>query len=156
MARSTTWPFATRRSRRPSRGPFTRIDPLLVLFAPSGSQLFAAGRAAGLRVAAEVFADRAYQPDGSLVPRNTPGAVIEDLDVVVARAIHMIEERTVVAIDGSVVALDMDTICVHGDTPGSAVLARRLRAGLEAAGITVRAVGYGKSGAGPSAPRVRR
>ena len=98
-------------------------------------------RAAGLRVAAEVFADRAYEPDGTLASRRKPGAVIHDSDVVVARAVRMVTDRTVVATDGSVVPLEADTVCVHGDTPGSDVLAARIRAGFERAGVTVQAIG---------------
>ena len=117
------------------------FDTSLILFGLPGSQILTAGRAAGLRVAAEVFADRAYEPDGSLASRRKPGAVIHDAGAVVARAVRMVLERTVVAIDGSLVALEADTICVHGDTPGSDDLAAKIRAGLEAAGITVKAIG---------------
>jgi len=117
------------------------FDPSLILFGLPGSQILEAGRAAGLRVAAEIFADRAYEPDGQLVSRRKPGAVIHDTDLVVARAVRMVKDRTVVAIDGTVVALEADTICLHGDTPGSDDLAVRVRAGLEAAGITVKAIG---------------
>jgi 5-oxoprolinase (ATP-hydrolysing) subunit A len=117
------------------------FDKALILFGLPGSEILAAGRAAGLRVAAEVFADRAYEPDGSLASRRKPGAVIHDPDAVVARAVRMINDRSVVATDGSIVALEADTICVHGDTPGSDDLAARIRAGLEAAGVTVKAIG---------------
>ena len=117
------------------------FDKTLILFGLPGSEILNAGRAAGLRVAAEVFADRAYQPDGSLASRRKPGAVIHDAAVVVSRAVRMAKQHTVVAIDGSIVALEADTICVHGDTPGSDDLAAKIRAGLEAAGITVQAIG---------------
>ena len=117
------------------------FDSSLILFGLPGSEILNAGRAAGLRVAAEVFADRAYEPDGLLASRRKPGAVIHDPVVVVARAVRMVKERSVVAIDGSVVPLEADTICVHGDTPGSDDLAARIRAGLEAAGIVVRPIG---------------
>ena len=117
------------------------IDRSLILFGLPGSEILAAGRAAGLRVAAEVFADRAYEPDGSLASRRKPGSVIHDAHAVVARAVRMAKERTVVAVDGSVVSLDADTICVHGDTPGSDVLAARIRAGFEQAGVTVKPIG---------------
>jgi len=117
------------------------FDSSLILFGLPGSEILNAGRAARLRVAAEVFADRAYEPDGLLASRRKPGAVIHDPDVVVARAVRMVKERSVVAIDGSVVPLEADTICVHGDTPGSDDLAARIRAGLEAAGIVVRPIG---------------
>jgi 5-oxoprolinase (ATP-hydrolysing) subunit A len=117
------------------------IDRSLILFGLPGSEILNAGRAAGLRVAAEVFADRAYEPDGSLASRRKPGSVIHDPDAVVARAVRMVTDRTVVATDGSVVHLDADTMCVHGDTPGSDELAAKIRAGLEAAGVTVKAIG---------------
>jgi UPF0271 protein len=117
------------------------FDPSLILFGLPGSEILAAGRAAGLRIAAEVFADRAYEPDGLLASRRKPGAVIHDAAAVVLRAVRMVKEGTVVAIDGSVVPLEADTICVHGDTPGSDQLAAKVRAGLEAAGITVKAAG---------------
>jgi UPF0271 protein len=117
------------------------IDTSLILFGLPGSEILSAGRAAGLRVAAEVFADRAYEPDGTLASRRKPDSVIHDAATVVARAIRMVTERTVVAIDKSVVPLEADTICVHGDTPGSDQLAAKIRAGLEAAGIVVRPIG---------------
>jgi len=117
------------------------FDPSLILFGLAASESLRAGRAAGLRVASEVFADRAYEPDGSLRSRIKPDAVIHDAAVVVARAVRMVKERTVEAIDGTVVALEADTICVHGDTPGADLLAARLRAGLEAAGVVVQSVG---------------
>ena len=113
------------------------FDRSLILFGLSSSELLSAGERAGLRVAAEVFADRAYESDGSLVPRTRPGSVIHDPNEVVSRAIRMVRDRAVVAIDGSLVQLRADTICVHGDTPGAADLARQVRRGLEAAGIAV-------------------
>jgi len=119
----------------------TAIDRSLILFGLPGSEILNAGRAAGLRVAAEVFADRAYEPDGSLASRRKPGSVIHDPEAVVARAVRMIKERSVVAIDGTVVPLDAETICVHGDTPGSDNLAAKIRDGLESAGVTVKAIG---------------
>ena len=113
------------------------FDRSLVLFGLPSSELLRAGEAAGLRVAAEVFADRAYDPDGSLTSRATPGSVIHDATAVVERAVRMVREQQVVAVDGSTIALSADTICLHGDTPGAAGLARAVRAGLEAAGITI-------------------
>jgi UPF0271 protein len=115
------------------------FDRNLILFAPPNSELFAAGRDGGLRVAAEVFADRAYNRDGSLVPRTMAGAVIEDKEAIVSRAIQMVRDQRVAAVDGSDVALQADTVCVHGDTPGCDVLAASLRSAFEAAGIAVAA-----------------
>jgi len=117
------------------------FDRALILFGLPGSEILAAGRAAGLRVGAEIFADRAYEPDGQLVSRRKAGAVIHDPDVVVARAVKMVKDRGVTAVDGTFVPLEADTICVHGDTPGSDHLAAKLRAAFEAAGITVKAIG---------------
>jgi UPF0271 protein len=117
------------------------FDSSLILLGLPGSELLKAGRAAGLPVAAEGFADRAYEADGSLVSRNKPGAVIHDAEAVVSRAIRMAKDKTVMAVDGSIVRVDVDTICVHSDTPGAGELAARLRAGLEAAGVTVKAIG---------------
>jgi UPF0271 protein len=117
------------------------FDSSLILFGLPGSEILNAGRAAGLRVAAEVFADRAYEPDGSLASRRKPGSVIHDPAAVVARAVRMVRDHTVVAIDGSVVPLHAETICVHGDTPGSDQLAAQIRAGLETAGVAVKSLG---------------
>jgi 5-oxoprolinase (ATP-hydrolysing) subunit A len=117
------------------------LDRSLILFGLPGSEILRAGRAAGLRVAAEVFADRAYEPDGSLMSRRKAGSVIHDAAMVAARAVAMVTGRSVVASDGSVVPLEADTICVHGDTPGSDALAASLRAGLESAGVLVKAIG---------------
>lgn len=113
------------------------LDRSLILFGLPNSELLRAGEAAGLRVAAEVFADRAYDPDGSLTSRTTPGSVIHDTRAVVERAVRMVRDRQVVAVDGSTIALQADTICLHGDTPGAADHARAVRKGLEAAGIRV-------------------
>jgi UPF0271 protein len=117
----------------------------LVLFGLPGSELLRAGRDAGLAVASEGFADRAYEPDGSLTPRSRTGAVIHDAAQVVARAVRMVTEGRVVATDGSEMALRVDTLCVHGDTPGADELTRVLRAGLERAGIVIRASARGPS-----------
>src|SRR4029077_18521241 len=118
------------------------FDRSLMLFGLPGSELLKAGRTPGLRVAAEVFADRAYEPDGSLRSRTKPDAVIADPSIAVARAVRMVRERVVDAVDGCAGALEgADTICAHGDPPGAAVFAARLRAGLEAAGVTVKAIG---------------
>lgn len=113
------------------------FDRSLILFGLPNSALLRAGEAAGLKVAAEVFADRAYDPDGSLTSRSTPGSVIHDTPAVVQRAIKMVKDKHVVAVDGSTIALQADTICLHGDTPGAAEHARAVRKGLEASGIDV-------------------
>ncbi|HET9831911.1 MAG TPA: 5-oxoprolinase subunit PxpA [Vicinamibacterales bacterium] len=114
------------------------FSPGLILLGPPGSELLKAGSALGLRVVGEAFADRAYEPDGSLVSRKKLGAIIHDVDAVVERSIRLAKDRTVVAIDGSIVHLRADTICVHGDTPGADELAAKLRQALERAGIEVK------------------
>ena len=117
------------------------IDSSLVLFGLSGSCLLDAGRDAGLEVASEVFADRAYDRVGALVSRETPGSVIAEVGVVVERAVEMVTRGRVTALTGELVDLVADTICVHGDTEGSAHLAQSIRAGLETAGLEVVAFG---------------
>jgi len=113
----------------------------LILFGPPGSELLKAGRAAGLRVAGECFADRAYEPDGSLVSRRKPGAIVQDLEAVVRRAVRIAREGAVVAIDGSSIPMAAETICVHSDTPGADELAAKIRAALQADGIAVKPLG---------------
>ncbi|MHA6758860.1 LamB/YcsF family protein [Streptacidiphilus sp. PAMC 29251] len=104
-----------------------------------GSALLAAAEAAGLPVVPEAFADRGYTPEGTLVPRTEAGAVVHDPDQVVARAVRMARDGEVVAVDGSLVAVRARSLCVHGDTPGAAALAGRVREALAAAGVTVQA-----------------
>ena len=116
------------------------IDRTLILFGPPASELIAAGWRAGLRTASEGFADRAYRPDGTLIPRDDPGAVIHDEKTVVQRAVRMVRDQTVETVDGTVMPLLIDTVCVHGDTPGAADLAARIRGALLEAGIEVKAL----------------
>ena len=113
------------------------LDRSIILLGVPNSPLLSEGEKAGLEVAAEVFADRSYEPDGSLTPRRLPGSVISDPSQVVDRAVHMVQTGSVVARNGAVVSIRSDTICLHGDTPGSADLARRIRDALESAGIIV-------------------
>ena len=113
------------------------LDASLVLFGLPGSHLLAEGRRAGLPVASEVFADRAYLADGTLVPRSRAGSVIHDPVEVVQRAVRMVREQSVMSVAGTPVPLEVDTICVHGDTPGAAALAGAIRRALEAGGVRV-------------------
>jgi UPF0271 protein len=115
-------------------------DRDLIVVGLSGSELLEAARAEGLATAAEVFADRAYQADGSLVPRDRPGALIVDPAAVVPRAIRMVRDGIVEAADGTLLPCGGETICVHGDTPGASALAAAIRTGLESAGIEVRSL----------------
>lgn len=112
------------------------FDPSLVLFVLAGSELERAGEVAGLAVAAEGFADRAYEPDGSLTPRSRTGAVIHDPEAVVARAVRMVTTGKVATSAGEI-SLNVTTLCIHGDTPGAGDLARQVRAGLKRAGVRV-------------------
>jgi len=113
------------------------FDKSLIFFGLAGSGMLDAGRAAGLDVAAEGFADRSYEHDGTLTPRSVPGAVIKDVGEVVDRAVLMARDGRVRTRTGTEIPLRIDTICVHGDTPGAAILAAALRQGLERAGIQV-------------------
>lgn len=117
-----------------------RVDPGLIFVGLASSCLIAAGHRAGLPTAAEAFADRAYNADGSLVSRRLPGAVINDPAAVAARVARMAREGLVEAVDGGEVRVDPDTVCVHGDTPGAAELAKALRAGLAKEGVRVLAL----------------
>ena len=114
------------------------IDPALVLVALAGSRMLEVARRLGLRAVGEAFADRAYTPEGALLSRQEPGAVLHDPAVVAARAVRMARERKVSAVDGTVVTVDAETICLHGDTPGAANLAAAVRAALDREGIAVR------------------
>jgi UPF0271 protein len=116
------------------------FDRSLILVGLADSEMLAAGRSARLTVASEAFGDRAYERDGSLVARTKTGAVLEDADLVVARAVRMLRERSVETIDGSVIPIHAETLCVHGDTPGAPDLAAKLREGLEAVGVAVQAL----------------
>jgi UPF0271 protein len=116
------------------------VDRSLMMFGLPGSELLRAGETLGLTVVAEAFADRAYEPDGSLVSRRKPGAVIHDPEAVVSRVVRMAKEAVVTAIDGSTVRLRAATICTHGDTPGAHELVKRIREGLEKEGVKVQAL----------------
>ena len=112
-------------------------NPRQILFGLSGSELIKAGKAAGLSVASDVFADRAYEATGLLTPRSAEGSVMENSPQVVDRAITMVRDGEVKARGGERVELDVDTICIHSDTLGAANLVKSVRAGLESAGIQV-------------------
>ena len=138
-ARFTTWQRGIAALGDAVAHALLAVDRTLILFAPGGSALAQAGGALGLRVAREVFADRNYQSDGALVPRTQPGALLSDAEEAAARIVRMLRENVVRTIDGSDLAIHADTICVHGDTPDAVAFARKLRAQLASAGITVAA-----------------
>jgi UPF0271 protein len=116
-------------------------DPTLILVGLAGSVWIRAGQEAGLTVASEIFADRALNPDGTLVSRSQPRAVLHDPEEIAARSLKMITEGRATAITGEEISLKGDTICLHGDTPGAVELARNLKQKLEAAGVTVAPMG---------------
>jgi len=115
------------------------VDPSLALYGLAGSELLRAAERAGLRAVAEVFADRGYRADGSLVPRGQPGALIHDSDEAVARTLRMVRDGSVVAVTGETVPLQAQTLCLHGDGPHALAFARALHAALTQAGVQLRA-----------------
>jgi UPF0271 protein len=118
------------------------VDQKSVLFALAGSRMAKMAEEAGMRVAHEVFADRAYTPDGSLVSRNTVGAIVEDAKLVAKRAVKMVKDRRIAAINGLAVEFDeVHTICVHADTLGAVDLVRAVKEALLAADVEVLPVG---------------
>lgn len=116
------------------------VDPTLVFFGLAGSEMIRAAEAIGLRAASEVFADRSYQDDGSLSPRGTPGAMIEDAGQALAQVRQMLA-GSVTALSGNSVPLRADTLCIHGDQPGALEFAQTLRAALQADGVQLQAPG---------------
>jgi UPF0271 protein len=114
------------------------VDPTLVLLGLPGSVALDAAAAAGLPVAAEAFADRAYTPEGRLVARSEPGAVLHDPEQVARRVLRLATDGVVEATDGSLLTVRADSVCVHGDTPGAVEMAVRVRAVLTAAGVDLR------------------
>ncbi|WP_324652297.1 5-oxoprolinase subunit PxpA [Georgenia sp. H159] len=113
------------------------VDPDLPILLLPGTVVEAEAQAAGLRPVVEAFADRAYQPDGTLVPRSRPGSVLTDPDAVARRVVRLATESVVEAVDGSLVTVAAESVCVHGDTPGAVAIATAVRAALDDAGVTV-------------------
>ena len=114
-------------------------DDALPLLGLPGSALLRAAGAAGLRAVAEAFADRGYRPDGTLVPRREQGAVLHDPEAVAQRVVHLVTRREVVAVDGTVVPLDAESVCLHGDSPGAVAMATAVRAALRDADVELAA-----------------
>jgi UPF0271 protein len=111
------------------------VDPALPVLGLPGSVFFAEAAQRGLRTVAEAFADRAYQPDGTLVSRREPGAVLDDPEAIADRVLTMVNAGEVQAVDGSTIALTVESVCVHGDSPGAVQIARAVRERLTAAGV---------------------
>ncbi|TFD49881.1 LamB/YcsF family protein [Cryobacterium sp. Hh7] len=114
------------------------VDPALPILVLPNSTIEAVARAAGLRTVAEAFADRAYLPDGTLVPRTLPGSVLHSVAAVTDQAILLAESGQVRCLDGTIITLPVESICLHGDTPGAAHMAATIRSALDSAGISVR------------------
>ena len=113
------------------------VAPTLPLLVAPASLVQRLGVDAGLTVVTEAFADRAYNPDGTLVARGRPGAVHHGLDAVVAQAVDIAVHRCVTATDGSRIPLEAQSLCLHGDTPGAVAMAAAVRTALEEAGVTI-------------------
>ena len=115
------------------------FDPSLLVFGLANSNLVDAARKVNLVAIEEVFADRGYRADGSLVPRKDPGALLEDEEAVITRTLEMATEHRVQAVSGEWVPINAQTVCLHGDGAHALAFARRIRGALETAGIEVRA-----------------
>lgn len=113
------------------------IDASLVLMALAGSPLIGWARDAGLTVVAEAFADRAYTPSGALVSRREAGAVLHDEALIAQRMLTLVREGVIEAVDGSMVRVEADSICVHGDSPGAVAIARKIRQRFESEGVQI-------------------
>lgn len=113
------------------------LDAGLSLVVLPGSAVAQIAGSHGVPVVLEAFADRGYLPDGTLVPRTSAGAVLHDPDLIARRVVRMVTSGEVEAVDGSVLAVAPESICLHGDTPGAVDIARRVRAALDAAGVVV-------------------
>ncbi|MEX3556299.1 MAG: LamB/YcsF family protein [Burkholderia gladioli] len=113
------------------------LDHAQIFYGLAGSALVEAARDAGLTVAQEVFADRTYQDDGTLTPRSDPRALITDIEISIRQVFEMLREGVVTSVNGVAVPIQADTLCIHGDQPGAALFAQRIRAALDAAGIAV-------------------
>ncbi|MBB4846122.1 UPF0271 protein [Paucibacter oligotrophus] len=114
------------------------VDAGLPLVALAGSPLLGWARAQGLTVVAEAFADRAYTPSGALLSRREPGAVLHDANAIAQRMLRLVREGVVEAVDGSLIPLQADSICVHGDSPAAVAIASRVRSTLAQAGVQIR------------------
>ena len=113
------------------------LDPSLALVGLANAPIIAQARAAGLRVVSEAYADRAYTKDGRLVSRREPGAVLHDAALIAERMVRLARHGTIEAIDGSVISIETQSICVHGDSPGAVAIAKEIRRRLEAEGVVI-------------------
>ncbi len=121
------------------------VDPKLIFLAIAGTELERAGTAEGLAIAREIYADRGYRDDGLLLPRGEAGAVLTDPDAIAARVLAMVRDGAVISASGKHLSTQIDSICVHGDTPDAVAIAAAVRKGLEAEGIALRPFAANKS-----------
>lgn len=117
------------------------VNTNLILFGLAGSELVKAGEAVGLQVAQEVFADRTYQPDGTLTSRTEKNAMIHDTEIAIQRVIRMVKEGKVTAVNGQEIPIQADTICVHGDEDSALLLVRKLKERLQEEKINMQCLG---------------
>lgn len=115
------------------------VDPALPVLGLAGSAFFTEAERLGLRTVAEAFADRAYQPDGQLVPRRDAGAVLREPDEIADRVTAMVTTGRVTAVDGSTIPIEVESVCVHGDSPGAVQIAAAVRQRLAAEGVNLAA-----------------
>ncbi|EKN46309.1 MULTISPECIES: LamB/YcsF family protein [Pseudomonas syringae group] len=121
-----------------------RIDPQLKLVCLANSKLLGWARDAGLSCVSEAFADRAYTAQGTLVSRSHPGAVLHDVELITERMLRLVRDGVIEAEDGSLIELEADSICVHGDSPGAVNIAHALKQRLLEAGVNIRAFTRGQ------------
>ncbi|SHN46287.1 LamB/YcsF family protein [Cryptosporangium aurantiacum] len=114
-----------------------RYDPALPVLGLPGSVFLRLAEKAGLRTVSEAFVDRGYTPAGTLVPRGEPGALLQDPAEVAERMVRLVERGEIVAVDGTVVPVRADSLCVHGDSPGAIAMAEAVRGALVRAGVTL-------------------
>jgi len=113
------------------------VNPELILLGLAGSEHIKAAEKIGLRCASEVFADRGYMDDGTLVPRKMPGAMIHDTKIAIERTVKMVKDGTVETINGNIIPIKADSICVHGDNPDAVAFVKEIKEKLEAEGVEV-------------------
>jgi 5-oxoprolinase (ATP-hydrolysing) subunit A len=114
------------------------VDASLIYVVMAGTELERAAARLGLRMAHEIYADRAYEDDGNLTPRKQPGAVLHDADAAADRVLEMVREGAIISKSGKRIPVAIDTVCVHGDNPAAVAMARTVRQRLEAAGVMLK------------------
>ena len=116
------------------------VDPDIIFMGLAGSKMISAAEAVGLRAASEVFADRAYNDDGTLVSRKLPGAMIKDEELAIKRVVRMVKEGKVTSINGNDIAIKADSICVHGDNPKALAFVKNIRETLISEGVEIKSL----------------